>query len=319
MEFMPNLQECSSIGRAPVSKTGGWGFEPLHSCHLIDDPSALFGRGFLSKHCVIPTVIGVCGNQSMKHCDFNWKRTAGVGMRMCMSFENHRFFYGLSNFCGFRCLQSVLLSAVTFIIIAASPNNAVAQFPGVGSEAPSGVATTANDDVSSDAAYGDASVNDAGNFNVSGNESIAASDVPSQLNDGSGSSGYPSSNSGIATSNLKKKYHRKQLFIEKLRFEFASIELIEKKTGLPFSRGDVPRYLDELRSDVKTVVAKAENGEIIEGALKTIASDAYFIEAHLNDHLDQLLKQAGQPVPRKPFFSNHASLAESEPNIWCAN
>ena len=25
-------KECSSTGRAPVSKTGGWGFEPLHSC-----------------------------------------------------------------------------------------------------------------------------------------------------------------------------------------------------------------------------------------------------------------------------------------------
>ena len=94
---------------------------------------------------------------------------------------------------------------------------------------PSGVATTANDDVSSDAAYGDASVNDAGNSDVSGNASNGASDVPSQLNDGGGSSGYPSSNSGIATSNLKKKHHRKQLFIEKLRFEFASIELIERR------------------------------------------------------------------------------------------
>ena len=26
------MEECSSIGRAPVSKTGGWGFESLHSC-----------------------------------------------------------------------------------------------------------------------------------------------------------------------------------------------------------------------------------------------------------------------------------------------
>src|ERR1700752_3169738 len=26
------LQECSSIGRAPVSKTGGRRFEPCHSC-----------------------------------------------------------------------------------------------------------------------------------------------------------------------------------------------------------------------------------------------------------------------------------------------
>jgi hypothetical protein len=26
-------EECSSMARAPVSKTGGWGFESLHSCH----------------------------------------------------------------------------------------------------------------------------------------------------------------------------------------------------------------------------------------------------------------------------------------------
>jgi hypothetical protein len=29
-----SLQECSSIGRAPVSKTGGRRFEPCHSCQL---------------------------------------------------------------------------------------------------------------------------------------------------------------------------------------------------------------------------------------------------------------------------------------------
>src|ERR1700720_2018996 len=27
-------EECSSMARAPVSKTGGCGFESLHSCHL---------------------------------------------------------------------------------------------------------------------------------------------------------------------------------------------------------------------------------------------------------------------------------------------
>src|SRR5205814_263184 len=31
-----SLQECSSIGRAPVSKTGGRRFEPYHSCHLFN-------------------------------------------------------------------------------------------------------------------------------------------------------------------------------------------------------------------------------------------------------------------------------------------
>jgi len=224
-------------------------------------------------------------------------------MLKCMSIEICRIFHGLWNFCDFRLLQSVLLSAVTFIIIAALPIYAVAQFPGIGSEAPSGVATTASDDVSSDAAYGDPSVNNGGNSDVSDNTSIGASDVPSQFNDDSGSSDYPSFDNGIATSNLKKEHHRKQLFVKKLRLEFAAIELVERKTGLPFSRGEVPRYLDELRSDLETMVAGAENGKITEGALKSIARDAYFIEARLNDHLDQLLEQAGQPVPRKPFFA----------------
>src|SRR4051794_35162067 len=30
-----SLQECSSIGRAPVSKTGGRRFEPCHSCQPL--------------------------------------------------------------------------------------------------------------------------------------------------------------------------------------------------------------------------------------------------------------------------------------------
>ena len=29
------MEECSSIGRAPVSKTGGWGFESLLACQLL--------------------------------------------------------------------------------------------------------------------------------------------------------------------------------------------------------------------------------------------------------------------------------------------
>ena len=54
---MPNLQECSSIGRAPVSKTGGWGFEPLHSCQMKGQciqspikPLSKLGRGFWEKN-----------------------------------------------------------------------------------------------------------------------------------------------------------------------------------------------------------------------------------------------------------------------------
>ena len=32
---MRDVKECSSMARAPVSKTGGWGFESLHSCQLF--------------------------------------------------------------------------------------------------------------------------------------------------------------------------------------------------------------------------------------------------------------------------------------------
>ena len=214
-------------------------------------------------------------------------------MPVRMSFKIQRVFFGLRNLYDFRRLQSGFLGTVIFMIIAAPPSNAIAQFPGVGNEAPYGEATTA----------ADASVNDAGNSGIGGNVSNGASDVSSQSNYDDGGSSYGPSDSGVSTLNLKKEHHRKQLFVKKLRLEFAAIELFERKTGLPFSRGEVPRYLDELRSDLETMVAGAENGKITEGALKSIARDAYFIEARLNDHLDQLLEQAGQTVPRKPFFA----------------
>ena len=35
----------SSIGRAPVSKTGGWGFDPLLACHPARDPRWPAGPG----------------------------------------------------------------------------------------------------------------------------------------------------------------------------------------------------------------------------------------------------------------------------------
>src|SRR5260221_10029062 len=56
-----SLQECSSIGRAPVSKTGGRRFEPCHSCHsspcqpckrliLTGPPLSAHGLGLRFRH-----------------------------------------------------------------------------------------------------------------------------------------------------------------------------------------------------------------------------------------------------------------------------
>ena len=222
---------------------------------------------------------------------------------MNISCKIKRVFYDFWSFVSFWGFQVSLVGAVAFLIIVAPLTSAVAQFPGVGSEAPRGVATTGNDYASSDANYEDASVSDAGDSDIVSNDSNGARDRSSQSNYGGGSAGYLSAEGGISTLNLKKKYHREKLFIKKLRLEFAKIELIERKTGLPFSRDDVPRYLDELRGDLERMVAGAESGKITGGALTSIARDAYFIDARLNDHLDQLLEQAGQPIPEKPFFT----------------
>ena len=230
-------------------------------------------------------------------------------MRMLMSFEIQRAFYGLRNPRSCRLLKSGIVGAVIFIMMAAPPKIAFAQFPGVGSEAPSGEAITArvdatvSDDVSSNVADAETSVSDTDSSDIVDNPSNDGGDFSNQVNDESGSSNHRSSDSGISTSNLKKEHHRKQLFIERFRLEFAAIKLIERKTGLPFSRGEVPRYLDELRSDLKTMVARAENGEITEGALKSIARDVYLIETHLNEHLDQLLEKTSYPIPKQPFFT----------------
>ena len=236
---------------------------------------------------------------------------------MCMSLKIQRALCRFGNFCVFWRLHSGLVGAVTFTVLAASPNNAVAQFPGVGSEAPSGVAITAGDDVSSDAANVDTSASDSDDSGIGSNALNGASDFSSRSNYDDGSSGYRSPDGGISTLNLKKEHHRKQLFIEKLRLEFAAVELVERKTGLPFSCDDVPRYLDELRSELKTVAIGAKNGKVTGGALKSIARDASFIETYLNKHLDQLIEKAGESVPRKPIFailpaSPKASLISEE-------
>ena len=139
-------------------------------------------------------------------------------------------------------------------IIDAPSNKALAQFPGVGSEAPSGVATTASDSVSSGADYADTAVSEIGNSDIGGNASKSGDDVSSPSNYDGGSSGYRPPHSGSSTLNFKNEHRRKPLFIQKLRLDVAALERVERTTGLPFSRGDVPRYLSELISALRKPV-----------------------------------------------------------------
>src|SRR5690349_21792212 len=60
-----SLQECSSIGRAPVSKTGGRRFEPCHSCQrfqrLILFAPVRLPRNAGFSRAVGATLLTACG------------------------------------------------------------------------------------------------------------------------------------------------------------------------------------------------------------------------------------------------------------------
>jgi hypothetical protein len=212
---------------------------------------------------------------------------------------------GQLNFCAFRLLKSGLIGVASLIMFGASFNNAVAQFPGIGSEAPSGVATQSGD--------GGLSSNGAGADNSDSDDQVSnvAVSVSGSADDDTGSADYQSSDSGISISTNKKEQQRKQLFIKKLRLEFAAIELVERKTGLPFSRDEIPRYLAELRSDLEMTGAREEKGKILEGTIKSIARDAYYIETRLNQYLDQLLEHTGQIVPKRSLSMSMPALPKS--------
>jgi hypothetical protein len=183
-----------------------------------------------------------------------------------MFFLIKRAFRGWSKFCALRLLQFGLVGALSFVAFAAPPNNAVAQFPGVGSAAPSGVATQDGyDGVSPGANSAENSDSGASNPGGNGSKSSGAVAVSDQSDvDGKGSGAdYQTPDSRFSTSMLKKEQHRKQLFVKKLNLEFAAIQLVERKTGLPFLRDDVLRYLNELRSDLKIIAGTEQKGATV--------------------------------------------------------
>src|SRR5207244_11185320 len=74
-------EECSSMARAPVSKTGGWGFESLHSCqaplsrrHLVR-----LGAGLASLSLALPAAEREAWSQVPKTIRFIVPFPAGGG------------------------------------------------------------------------------------------------------------------------------------------------------------------------------------------------------------------------------------------------
>ena len=95
----------------------------------------------------------------------------------------------------------------------------------------------------------------------------------------------------------KARQSREYYFVRKLRVEFAAMELVERRTGMVFSRHDVPRYLDELRAELAKMRGSAS------APVQSLAHDVQHIDTELNKHIDKLLTMIGTPTTGASSFA----------------
>ena len=166
-------------------------------------------------------------------------------------------------------LSLLFVMAVLF----AGTDLAFAQYPGFSSDAEPA-------SVSADAVGtpGGTSANDA---------SSSSSAVAGAHSGGDGNSQASSNRFGLAANRAKAQQSREHYFVRKLRVEYAAMELVERRTGMVFSRHDVPRYLDELRAELAEMRGSASP------PVQSLANDVQLIDAELNKYIDKLLMMIG--------------------------
>ena len=108
----------------------------------------------------------------------------------------------------FQLSQFGLIGMSSLMMFVVPLSDAVAQFPGVGREAPSGVATQA-----SDGGYNSVSANDDNSKNDD-NPSVESRTETASASDDNASAEQQSFEADIVIENLEKKKQRKQLFIK---------------------------------------------------------------------------------------------------------
>ena len=170
------------------------------------------------------------------------------------------------------------------------------------------------------AAADDAPSGSSGNAAAASNNDVAASSGANTEADSATSSGLSggdnddsksSSNVVVMGANrVKARQSRDYYFVRKLRVEFAAMELVERRTGMAFSRHDVPRYLGELRAEL------AKMDGLATAPVQSLAQDVQHIDTELNKHIDQLLGMIGTPANATPdigfgFFTPEPPLPKT--------
>ena len=184
---------------------------------------------------------------------------------------------------------------VVMVALFGQPDLAFAQYPGFSSDAEPVSVSADADDAPSSGSGNDASANSSASSSaVAGADSAAMSNRSSNEDNNSqtASNGF-----GVAANRTKARQSREYYFVRKLRVEFAAIELVESRTGMAFSRHDVPRYLDELRTELAKMQGSAS------APVQSLAHDVQHIDTELNKHIDKLLTMIGTPTTGASSFA----------------
>ena len=184
---------------------------------------------------------------------------------------------------------------VVMAVLFGWPDIAFAQYPGFSSDAePASVSADA------DGAPSEGSDNDASANSGASSSAVAVADSAAGSNrsgDDDPNLQATSNGFGLAANRAKARQSREHYFVHKLRVEFAAMELVERRTGMAFSRHDVPRYLDELRAELAKMQGSANS------SVQSLAHDVQHIDIELNKHIDKLLTMIGTPKTGASSFA----------------
>ena len=191
---------------------------------------------------------------------------------------------------------------VVMAVLFGRPDLAFAQYPGFSSDAEPASVSADADDAPSGSSGNDAPSGSSGNdASEASSSAVAGSGSAASGNMSGDSDNYSQSASnglGVAANRATKaRQSREYYFVRKLRVEFAAMELVERRTGMVFSRHDVPRYLDELRAELAKMQGSAS------APVQSLAHDVQHIDTELNKHIDKLLAMIGAPTTGASSFA----------------
>lgn len=198
--------------------------------------------------------------------------------------------------CRERLRTPTLFGVVCMIVsVFAAPPYGLAQYPGVDSDLTAGSITSDDAARPAESSESDASTGDSGTTTAT-SDSVSASGQPARGTGEDAESGGQAD--AIPWQSLIADHQRRQsYFIEKLRFEFAVRNIIERHTGRRASQDRVAVYLRDLAAELQ-----ADRGIVTSPTIRGIGRDLAVIETMLDAEIDNLLTSLGETPVQQPWY-----------------